>query len=554
MRNSLSLFTTKLLRMEIKMRVLFVSTYEKMRIEIERLRNEFKKDEIDIIDLQQMSKQEVVEYIENGNCEIVITRGGTYRFVKDRTEKPVIPIYVTVYDIINVLDFSNIEDTLLVGVKETMEYASKISDLTNIKLNVLSLNRHEELEEHIGQIRSYGKIYSDYSSFIFLQKYGISCNLIESSYESIKDAYLKAENLYNELFKLRQQEHILDAYLLDENKNVYLYIGKELYMKRITNTLFQEEIEKQIKNSMDSFINGKYQEKCIYKNEYFIKIYNHHFNADNKRLTAIKVQFIKYSKTLADMTYQMKEISDYNIVDEEMEKILLYAASSLPIVISSLDEVLKRKAFYEIIENSDYRDSTPFYIRFDMCTDREIKRLFEDENSVLNLIGHVIILEGMESLSAILKKQLQNYFLDSRIFAVNKVILSINRQEILKEILNAVPYHYVYIRSYYEQPDKRKIIRRNLQNYEIDATEERIAALEKIKFATEMDLKRALASEDVSDINTDFKQKADEGLLERVNTEYVLKILKEENGNRTKAAQKLGISRTTLWRILKKLY
>ena len=554
MRNSLSLFTTKLLRMEIKMRVLFVSTYEKMRIEIERLRNEFKKDEIDIIDLQQMSKQEVVEYIENGNCEIVITRGGTYRFVKDRTEKPVIPIYVTVYDIINVLDFSNIEDTLFVGVKETMEYASKISDLTNIKLNVLSLNRHEELEEHIGQIRSYGKIYSDYSSFLFLQKYGISCNLIESSYESIKDAYLKAENLYNELFKLRQQEHILDAYLLDENKNVYLYIGKELYMKRITNTLFQEEIEKQIKNSMDSFINGKYQEKCIYKNEYFIKIYNHHFNADNKRLTAIKVQFIKYSKTLADMTYQMKEISDYNIVDEEMEKILLYAASSLPIVISSLDEVLKRKAFYEIIENSDYRDSTPFYIRFDMCTDREIKRLLEDENSVLNLIGHVIILEGMESLSAILKKQLQNYFLDSRIFAVNKVILSINRQEILKEILNAVPYHYVYISSYYEQPDKRKIIRRNLQNYEIDATEERIAALEKIKFATEMDLKRALASEDVSDINIDFKQKADEGLLERVNTEYVLKILKEENGNRTKAAQKLGISRTTLWRILKKLY
>ena len=540
--------------MEIKMRVLFVSTYEKMRIEIERLRNEFKKDEIDIIDLQQMSKQEVVEYIENGNCEIVITRGGTYRFVKDRTEKPVIPIYVTVYDIINVLDFSNIEDTLFVGVKETMEYASKISDLTNIKLNVLSLNRHEELEEHIGQIRSYGKIYSDYSSFLFLQKYGISCNLIESSYESIKDAYLKAENLYNELFKLRQQEHILDAYLLDENKNVYLYIGKELYMKRITNTLFQEEIEKQIKNSMDSFINGKYQEKCIYKNEYFIKIYNHHFNADNKRLTAIKVQFIKYSKTLADMTYQMKEISDYNIVDEEMEKILLYAASSLPIVISSLDEVLKRKAFYEIIENSDYRDSTPFYIRFDMCTDREIKRLLEDENSVLNLIGHVIILEGMESLSAILKKQLQNYFLDSRIFAVNKVILSINRQEILKEILNAVPYHYVYISSYYEQPDKRKIIRRNLQNYEIDATEERIAALEKIKFATEMDLKRALASEDVSDINIDFKQKADEGLLERVNTEYVLKILKEENGNRTKAAQKLGISRTTLWRILKKLY
>lgn len=536
------------------MRVLFVSTYEKMRAEIERLRNEFKKDEIDIIDLQQMSKQEVVEYIENGDCEIVITRGGTYRFVKDRTEKPVIPIYVTVYDIINVLDFSNIKDTILVGVKETMEYASKIYDLTNIKLNVLSLNQHEELENHIEQIRSYPRIYSDYNSFLFLKKHGISCNLIESSYESIKEAYVKAENLYNELFKLRQQEHILDAYLLDENKNVYLYIGKELYMKRITNTLFQAEIEKQIKNSMDSFIKGKYQEKCIYKNEYFIKIYNHHFNADNKRLTAIKVQFIKYPKTLADMTYQMKEISGYHIVDEEMEKLLLYASSSLPIVISSLDEVLKRKAFYEIIENSDYRDSTPFYIRFDMCTDREIKRLFEDENSVLNLIGHVIILEGMESLSAILKKQLQNYFLDSRIFAVNKVILAIRRQEIVHEILNAIPYHYVYVSSYYEQPDKREIIINNLQTYEIEATNERIEALERMKFATEMDLKRALANDGIPDIETQPVQMSGDGLLEQINTEYVLKVLKEENGNRTKTAEKLGISRTTLWRILKRLY
>lgn len=554
MRNSLCLFTTKLLRMEIKMRVLFVSTYEKMRAEIERLRNEFKKDEIDIIDLQQMSKQEVVEYIEKGNCEIVITRGGTYRFVKDRTEKPVIPICVTVYDIINVLDFSNIKDTLLVGVKENMEYAGKIYDLTNIKLNVLSLNQHEELENHIEQISSYPRIYSDYNSFLFLKKYGISCNLIESSYESIKEAYVKAENLYNELFKLRQQEHILDAYLLDENKNVYLYIGKELYMKRITNTLFQAEIEKQIKNSMDSFIKGKYQEKCIYKNEYFIKIYNHHFNADNKRLTAIKVQFIKYPKTLADMTYQMKEISGYHIVDEEMEKLLLYASSSLPIVISSLDEVLKRKAFYEIIDNSDYRDSTPFYIRFDMCTDREIKRLFEDENSVLNLIGHVIILEGMESLSAILKKQLQNYFLDSRIFAVNKVILAIRRQEIVHEILNAIPYNYVYISSYYEQPDKKKIIIKNLQTYEIEVTNERIEALERMKFATEMDLKRALANDGIPDIEMQPVQMPGDGLLEQINTEYVLRVLKEENGNRTKTAEKLGISRTTLWRILKRLY
>ncbi len=45
----------------------------------------------------------------------------------------------------------------------------------------------------------------------------------------------------------------------------------------------------------------------------------------------------------------------------------------------------------------------------------------------------------------------------------------------------------------------------------------------------------------------------DSGLLENVETEMIRKILKETKGNRTLAAEKLGISVTTLWRRLKKM-
>lgn len=530
------------------MRVLFVSTYEKMKREIERLRQEFEADEIDMIDLQSMSRAEAAEYIEKGDCELVITRGGAYRFMKENTNKPVIPIDVTVYDILNILDFSQIQNTLLVGFAETMEYAGKMKKLTNLKLNILSLNQHEELEEKLEEIRSYKYVYSDYNSYVYLQQQKIPCSLIESSYESIKEAYVKAENLYLELQKLRRQEHILNAYLLDENKNVYLYEGKELYIKRITNPLFQSEIEQQIDKELDSFIYGRYQEKCIYKNEYLIRIYNHHFKADGKKLTAVKVNFVKYSRKLADMTYQMKEVSNYHMVKKELEQLCLYAASSLPVVIHSLDEILKRKAFQEMIEHSAYRDSTPFYIRFDMYTEKEIKKLFEDENSVLNLVGHVLILEEVEVLTAILRKQLRNYFLDSRIFAVNKVIVAARRTDILKEIFDAVPYQYVYVSSYCEQREKKSIIESNLAEYEMEITKEKILALESRKFVTEMDLKRVLANGAAEE--KEEKPKNTDAMLAQVQREYVLRVLQEEKGNRTRTAKRLGIGRTTLWRIL----
>lgn len=531
------------------MRVLFVSTYEKMKREVERLRQEFGADEIDMIDLQSMSRKEAVEYIEKGECELVITRGGAYRFMKENTNKPVIPIDVTVYDILNILDFSQIQDTLLAGFAETMEYAAKMNELTNLKLNILALNQHEELKGKLEEIRSYKYVYTDYNSYVYLQQQGIACSLIESSYESIKEAYVKAENLYHELQELRRQEHILNAYLLDENKNVYLYEGKELYIKRITNPLFQSEIEQQIEKGLDSFIHGRYQEKCIYKNEYLIRIYNHHFKADGKKLTAIKVNFVKYSKKLADMTYQMKEVSNYYMAESELEQLDFYAASSLPVIIASLDEVLKRKAFQEMIEHSAYGDSTPFYIRFDMYTEKEIKKLFEDENSVLNLVGHVIILEEVESLSQILRKQLRNYFLDSRILASNKVIVSVRRQDVLREIFDAVPYQYVYVSSYCEQSDKKSIIERNLTEYEMEITEEKILALEGRKFVTEMDLKRVLANGAVERKNRKGQENTG-GMLAQVQREYVLQVLQEEKGNRTRAAKRLGIGRTTLWRIL----
>jgi len=44
-----------------------------------------------------------------------------------------------------------------------------------------------------------------------------------------------------------------------------------------------------------------------------------------------------------------------------------------------------------------------------------------------------------------------------------------------------------------------------------------------------------------------------DGLLKNVEAETIRKVLEETNGNKTQAAEKLGISVTTLWRRLKKL-
>lgn len=533
------------------MKILFVSTYAKMGREISRLKEEFANDEIEVIDLQHMSREEAVDYIGASDCDIVISRGGTYRYIKDRVQCPVLPIDVTVYDIINILDFTNIEDTLIVGVREITEFADRLSELTRVPLTVLSMKNHDELAGLVDKIRGFGTVYSDYNSYVYLEKRGIPVRLIESSYQSVREAYIRAGNLFREIQELKRQEQILDAYLLDENKNVYLYRGRELVIRRITNSLFQEEIEGLVEEHLEAFLRGGVLEKCLYKNEYFIRVYNHHFRTEQERMTAVKVEFVKYPRALADMAFMAEGLANYHMVLEEQEDLLLYAASSLPVVISASDEILKRKGFSEIISHSRYAESTPFYIRFGTYTDSRLRKLFEDERSVLNLSHHVIIFDGLEALGGQYRELLKNFFLDSRILATNKIVLSVRRTELLSEIMGALPYHFLRLSSYFERKDKEDIIRSNLEEFEIPVEGETIEALKRRNFATEMDLKRALTNwgmqQEKELDGTEQRQK----YLEQVTLEYALKVLGEENGNRTRAAERLGIGRTTLWRMLR---
>ena len=41
-----------------------------------------------------------------------------------------------------------------------------------------------------------------------------------------------------------------------------------------------------------------------------------------------------------------------------------------------------------------------------------------------------------------------------------------------------------------------------------------------------------------------------DGTLDQINQEIICHILEEENGNQSRTARRLGISRTTLWRLL----
>lgn len=372
---------------------------------------------------------------------------------------------------------------------------------------------------------------------------------MEQKTENNSHDYLRAVSLQEELAQLKRQERILDAYLSDENKNVYLYEGEELVLQRITVPLFREEIEALVAENLRIFIKKRQAEKCVYRGEYFIRIYNHHFRTEQEQITAIKVEFVKYPKALADISFWEGDTGNYHMEEEAREELALYAATSLPVVLSAYDEILKRKAFAEVIRQSAYRDSTPFYIRFGTYSERETRKLFEDENSVLNLRGHVMILDGLERLDGKERLRLREYLLDSRILALNKLIIVVQKKEILEEILSAIPYHYVSLNSYFRQRNKEEIIRKNLEEFAVPVTEENVQKLLRGKFLTEMDLKRVLAD---GRYQREKEEREEATYLEKKNLEYVMQVLQEENGNQSRAAKRLGIGRTTLWRMLKK--
>ncbi|MDF2925919.1 MAG: Response regulator containing CheY-like receiver, AAA-type ATPase, and DNA-binding domain [Paenibacillaceae bacterium] len=219
-----------------------------------------------------------------------------------------------------------------------------------------------------------------------------------------------------------------------------------------------------------------------------------------------------------------------------------------------------------------------------LMTEKKWRWLLESSNSEFMDTGHVIYMKNVEVLSVPFIKKLHEFFKDGSIYACNKIIFSYSCPNSDKEPdeygrlfannFGCLKLELPTLRSRREDLPRlidlcrlelQRIYKQNIPGFEQDAVwamqqfywednlEQFKRAMEQLVLRTEHE---KVTGEEVAAM---LRREAQRSLrsvyginmqqnLERITRDIILLVLREENMNQSKAAKRLGIGRSTMWR------
>lgn len=164
------------------------------------------------------------------NKEIIISRGGTAKLIKENVDISVIEIKVTGYDLLRVLNkyVGCGKRIAVVGYSNVISGAKAIGDIIGLSLDYFVLEREEEAYSKIKEAADFGVdvVIGDAISVKTARKLGLKYDLIKSGKEAIKNAIDEAIDLYQLTLEEREKKKQLKA-ILDFSHEGIIAVNKD---------------------------------------------------------------------------------------------------------------------------------------------------------------------------------------------------------------------------------------------------------------------------------------------------------------------------------------
>ncbi len=194
-------------------RVLFVAPYPELAKTIERIAPEYPDVEADVRvgDLETGLAEALSAF--SSNYDMVVSRGGTAQVLEDDVSVPVIEIKLSLIDVLRQLQDLGEEDlpVCAVGFENAVEVVRRAKGVLPIPVDVLSVSFADEVPFVVGRARSRGckTLLCDTYAYEVARETGPGARLLASGDDSIRDAFEDARKLYELLSFARQREQLL---------------------------------------------------------------------------------------------------------------------------------------------------------------------------------------------------------------------------------------------------------------------------------------------------------------------------------------------------------
>ncbi|MEH7377818.1 sigma-54-dependent Fis family transcriptional regulator [Neobacillus drentensis] len=563
----------------MKIKALFVAPYAAMENLIEECRVE--ETELDI-HIKSGNLQEGVVLAKRAEAQgfdVIISRGGTAKLIGEAVDIPVIDVHVSGYDILRVFTLANDlpRKKAIVGFPNITLGAKAIIDLLDIPIDIFTIDDEDETEPLLSRLKQegYQLIIGDVVTFETASRLGLLGILLQSGREAIFDSFKEAKMVARWMMNNKLEIERLKALLhVTATDFMVLSHNGDIVYEQWTN--FDSRSIKEIPSLMNTNQNHSGGKETTY-----IK--------DNNGET---LKLIKTKITITESTYLFCQFSRLKInpASEENLKVnvlspplIIHQSEAMNSCLSMIHRCLSSTHFILIGKRGTEKELIAQYIHYHKThgnglyasikalelldislenIDKDIKTIYihsidqlddglRDElwRKIVSLKG-----KGMTIIMAMIEQQHSWGIYEEDIIRIYIPSLA-ERKEDLRELVTSFILHFnqtlgtsaikmkengLAILAEYEWPGNVEELKALLKD----------AVLMEKGYVIEKELVESLFKQKgLADVNisSDFLM----GTLEDIEKKIIEKVLEEEEYNQTKAAKRLNINRSTLWRKLK---
>ena len=594
--------------MDHRIRVLGIAPYEGMKALMASLGEEYPQMDLTLFVGDREQGLEIAKSNFHGNYDAVISRGGTASMLRKDLSLPVIEIELSMYDILCALKLTDGLDgkIAIISAANIADSAQMLCKLMNYDMDVYTYVSPDTVEPTLRRLQAehYQAVLCDMVANTTAKRLGLNSFLITSSIESIRKAFdqavllcrsqehLRDENLF---FRELLQGQISQTVVFDTDENLFLSTLDtpqpellDLLRRELPESL--KEPERRITRNLGGMLYAIRAKQIASGSLSFIAFF---VDARKTPLSPSQVGIRFSTRPEAESAFYNSIFSFAGAIGDLQDEITKINQSTAPVMVSGEDGTGKESMVSALYLRSALQNNPLVSINCSLLNDKSWAFPLEHPNSPLADEACTLYFANIDVLSPERSRQLLAVLSEMDVCRRNRVIFSCVSQpgeyissigslfmdklcclslylpplrqiseriptlvnlslshlnaDLPRRIMGAEPEAMALLQSF-QWPHNYTQFRRVIGDLAVTAPGSLITA-DNVRqiLRKERHVGAFVPHAENSAVPLDLNRTLDE-----INQDVALRVVEETGGNQTAAAKRLGISRTTLWRLLRK--
>lgn len=593
-----------------KIRILGIAPYEGMKSIMQKLAKERNDIDLSVFVGDLHKGAEIARKNFHEDFDIIISRGGTAELIGSITPLPVIEISLSVYDVLRAIKMAENFSSryAIVGFPGITSSAQLLCDLLQYKVEIYTIHSADEVQDVLLTLKKkgYRMVLCDMIANTTAKKLGLNAILITSGNESIGNAFDQAVKLCRSHSLLREENKFLQHVIhKDSHETVVFSSNEEVFFSTLeagTDTPIIDVLKREVSVSLSAGTHRSFKNiggvlysitsRLIpfYGEDYIVFYFS-----SNKVPFATSKYGVQYlSKNDVENTFYNSFYNVTGAIGGLQSTVEQMTQTDFPIMIIGEVGTGKERVAGAIYTQSPLQHNPLVIIDFTMMNDKSWTFLTNHYNSPFNDNNNTIYLKNVDALPQERHKQLLSLIIDMNLARRNRLLFSCvsDRDGIIPkqcmDFVNMLSCLTIHLPPLRERKEEIPVLANlSLSSLNISLAKEilgleagamkllvdydwpynytqfkrilsELTAVTTTPYILESTAAHALEQEHTissprvqPEGSSPFRALDLNRTLDEINHDIIHAVLEEMGGNQSAAAKRLGISRTTLWRLLK---